>query len=238
MPSNIVERILKLFRLGSTSANTTEAETLAAITKAKELMAKHDIDAYTVQTALDASTQTAGRQRIRVDQYTAYTRKIRNLARYDGIVAMCVGKLTQTEPLISNRRTLNGWYTSLLFVGTEADASVAQALFTIFLPEVRRAARKVYGSTLWDKQHTSYAIGYAVRMLDRAKTMVTTLTPEESQTMALIVQDKSSAISAYMKAEVIHTTPKDKKMKIDPWAYAQGYRDGDGINLDKQGVKA
>jgi hypothetical protein len=235
--SRLIDRIVKLFKLGSRSANTTEAETLAAITKAKQLMAEHAIAEHDVQQALNAEADRNKRARIDVTRRTAYTRKMTSLARYDEIVALCVQTLTSTRALLRQTHTLNGRYVSMDFIGEEVDSILASELFMIFLPEVRRAARQMFGSARWTLQHTSYAIGYATRMLDRARAMVSTLTPTQQSTMALVVQNKESAIQAYMNAlELKKITKSDAKRRVDNTAFHQGYRDGASFNLTTRAV--
>lgn len=226
----ILDRILKLFKLGGN--NPSEEETLSALTKARQLMVQHAISEYEVQAELDKQTNTSQRPRIDVTENRAYTRKIRRLARYDEIVALCVGALTDTEPILRTIKTMDGTYVSMNFAGADVDVIVASHLFMIFLPEVRRAARVRYGSAKWDVQHTSYAIGYATRMLDRAREMVT-VAPEHADTMALVLYDKKQAISAYLNEQAVtKNTNRDNRITIDPMAYAGGYRDGARHHLD------
>jgi hypothetical protein len=224
----VLRQILKLLTLGDARRNTSEAEAMAAITKAKQLMVQYAVDPATVQQALDA--QSGRGPRIIVDQYTAYTRKIRNLARYDEIIAVAVGALTATEPLTTHTRNSSGaWYTSMTFVGIPAHAQMAGDIFLILLKEVRSRTWATMGKR-WGMDHTSYALGYAVRLRDRAKAM-TDIPAAQAQSYALVVQQVQSAISEW-KQSIKVSTKKRKGVTVSSRAYDMGYRDGGSTELN------
>ena len=88
MPENekrdkLINRVVKLFRLGDASRNSSEGELMAAVTKARELMALHNIEMVEVEGRLDESK--AKELSIIVKEYTAYTRKGK-FAKYDMFV--------------------------------------------------------------------------------------------------------------------------------------------------------
>lgn len=231
----ILDKILKLFELGGVRANSTEAEMLAAVTKARQLMVQHKISQADVQAALDAKTDAAKKIRIDINQYTAYTRKMKNLARYDEILAMAVGELTDTEPIL-NRKWSDGWYVSMTFIGEQNDIALASALFMIWLPEVRRAARQMFGSQEWKKPHTSYAIGYAARILDRAQAAMPDQSVRDANAMALVMSATKDAIASYKKDRGV-MTGKDRKFDLDPFAYHKGFSDGGQFNMATKVVR-
>ena len=51
----LINRVVKLFRLGDASRNSSEGELMAAVTKARELMALHNIEMVEVEGRLDES---------------------------------------------------------------------------------------------------------------------------------------------------------------------------------------
>ncbi len=231
----LIAKILKLFNLGSSSSGTTEAEMMAAITQAKTLMARHDISESEVQTAGDAVNKASGATvNYDIGSYTAYTRKMRSFARYDEIVAICVGLLTTTRPILSRMTTLKGSYVSMKFIGTEMDVAVAAKLFLIFLQSVRARSRRQYGSITWGKEHTSYAIGFATRMAARAQEMAADLTPQEQQSTALTIRSKQDAIAAFIGET---TTDKRRQPKVDNSAFSLGYAHGGDFNLGRTGLE-
>jgi hypothetical protein len=241
--TKLVERIVKLFqkgnyRAGDGQTDTTEAEMMLAISKAKELMAKHAISVAEVQAALDLASGKAHRPRIDINIFTAYTRKIRNLARYDELVAIAVGHLTQTRPLVYQTHTADGWYTTMKFVGEEGDVQVAAALFMIFLPIVRKRASAEYGrgKNTWSIKHTSYAIGFASRMVARALQQAANMTPAEQKALVLVTGDKQSAIQAWMDANDVGKS-KRKASPLDADSYHTGYAHGGSIDLSTKGFE-
>lgn len=233
----LIGKILALFKLGGHGSGTSEAEMMSAITKAKVLMARHDISESEIREAGDRANAAANTKiNYDIGSYTAYTRKMKNFARYDEIVAMCVGHLTSTRPILTHHSTINGHYVSMKFIGTEMDVAVAAKLFMIFLQSVRARTRAVYGSDKWDKSHTSYAIGFASRMDARAQQMAADLTPKEQQSTALIVISKTDAIAKWMDDQEIGSA-KSRRRGVSDADYLRGYADGGSFNLGRNGLE-
>lgn len=233
----LINKILKLFSLGSRGSGTTEAEMMAAITQAKILMARHDISESEVQLAGHAANEK-NKTTINYDigSYTAYTRKMKSFARYDEVVAVCVGHLTSTKPILTRQRTMSGDYVSMRFIGTEMDVAVAAKLFMIFLQSVRSRTRQQYGSATWGREHTSYAIGFASRMETRAREMAADLTPKEQQSTALILRTKESAIAEWLQQQEV-TEGKRRRSKLDDDAFSRGFIHGGSFNLGRSGLE-
>ncbi len=230
----ILDKVIKLFALGGSDANTTEHEMMAAITAAKRLMARHNLHMAEVEAKMDAPTVSEVRRRVVV--FSAYTRKIADFAAYDYCVARAVEFLTDTRAVIrKGRTTIKGLrygdgYSVMQFVGTEADAELAQEIYIIFLESVRHCARLVYGKG-WSASHTAYALGYGTRMARRAESMrEVELTPQETQSLALIVRDKKVEIDRWLDANA-HQGPPRKIRMTDHVAYAQGYHDAATADL-------
>lgn len=224
----ILDRIVKLFRLGAADANTTEAEMLLAISRAKEMMARHSLTMAEVELKL-GTPEHVSQLRDRVREYTAYTRKIADFAYYDYNVASCVMTLTGTRAIVTTgKRTWSGLST-MQFVGMQEDVAIAAEIFIIFLETVRRAARATYGSG-WSGRHTSYAIGFSSRMARRAVEAGNQLGREEATTMALVVQDKSQAIDGWLRDRGTEKSTRKAKI-VDVEAYHRGYADGGNISL-------
>jgi len=224
----ILDRIVKLFRLGSADANTTEAEMMLAISRAKEMMARHNLSMAEVESKL-GTPEHVSQLRDRVKEYTAYTRKISDFAYYDYNVASCVMTLTGTRAIVSSGKNRWDGLSTMQFIGMEEDVAIAAEIFIIFLEAVRRAARSTYGSG-WSSRHTAYAIGFSSRMARRAQEAGNQLSREEASTMALIVLDKDTAIDQYLQQK--GTKPSTRKPRIaDGDAFARGYADGANMNL-------
>lgn len=224
--SRVLDRIVKLLKLGGASANTTEHEMMAAITAAKRLMAQYDIHLAEVQAASGAHAETVT---FAIHRQVAYTRRMAAFAPYDYCVALAVGHLTTTRALTSRVVRGGATYVSMQFVGTETDAHLASELFTILLSTVRRLTRRALGGG-WSGRHTSYAVGMGTRLVDRAKAMVTDLTPTEAQTYALVVASKRTHIDQWMAAHTTDTTRR-RMRSLDADAWSQGYAAGGAIDL-------
>jgi len=227
--SKILDRIVKLFALGGSGSNTTEAEMMSAVTKARQLMVEHNLTMADIDGIKDKAT--AERVAHNINATHAYTRKIRDLARYDLIVGQAVEKLFDVKLVYySGRSALNGGYSRIRFVGTEIDAAIAVQVFHIILTAVRKAARSTFGKSTWSANHEAYAIGYAERIRRRAYDLADA---RQSDTLALVLYSKKHAIDKFMAAVKYDTTIKSRKPQdLNSTAYALGYADGGDYNLD------
>jgi hypothetical protein len=216
----LVDKVVKLFRLGDASrSHTTEGELLAAITKARELMSLHNISMVEVEGSLDETK--VNELRIKVKEHSAYTRKGK-FAAYDHPIMTAVSVLTDTRVYL---KTNNG-YQSCMFVGDETDAHIAGELYTVLLPSLRKFTRQECGPG-WSKYHTDYAIGFGRRVSERAQE---SLKKEESnQSMALVVTKKKEALSQYMNKLQLSSVRRRSRQYSNE--YYKGYRDGTKMNL-------
>lgn len=245
----LIERVVKLFKLGEHKATggqagTTEAEMMLAVTKARQLMAQHSIDMAELELAKGHSLADQMRDRMR--QHSAYTRKGTALAIYDHQVARAVAALTDTRMFLQHGWA-DGQTISMMFLGHEDDVAVASELFMIWLQEVRKMTRRVYGGgNTWAKQHTSYATGLGMRLIKRAEEMVT-VAPDQQQTWGLVLASKQLAVQTEWDKllngiEVFKalTKQKDKKPRARKWdedALGRGWRDGADFDMNKRILK-
>lgn len=227
----IIDRIVNLFNLGGN--NPSEQEMMLAVTRARQMMAEHQVSMAEIELA-----KTAGdRKRIQVviEHYPAYTRAGRNLAHYDHCVAQAVGTLTDTRAFL---RTQQDWITSkyhisMMFMGAEADVALAGELFLIWLGAVRKMAYAKYGAgkNVWGKQHTAYAVGVAARLNARAAEQVRLSTPQ-AETWALVLASKSEALArAWDQLQLKEA--RQRKIK-DEEAFARGWTDGGSFDMNKK----
>jgi hypothetical protein len=201
----LISKVVKLFRLGDVSrSNTTEGELLSAISKAKELMAVHNI------------------AMVEVKEHSAYTRKGK-FARYDHPIMRAVSVLTDTDIYLSNK----GGYQSAMFVGEETDAHVAGELYTVLLPSLRKFTRQACGKG-WSANHSDYAMGFGTRVEERAKQQVQ-LNKQQQQSMALVRTKKKDALSQFMNK--LQLAPGRRRRQIHNEQYSRGYMDGTKMNF-------
>ena len=164
------------------------------------------------------------------------------LAAYDWEVAFAVAALTDTRVftrtgLAVGKRGFNST-TGVIFVGDEDDTAVANELFIIWLKDVRRLTRKVYGGgNTWGMKHTSYAIGLGYRLKVRAQEL------HVSNSVALVLRSKQDAIMRWEQKHIAAPAVKEQKKrksrdpKIDSEAFHRGYADGAGFNMATKIVK-
>lgn len=232
--NKIIDRIVKLFRLGGQggmASNGTEAEMMAAVTKARQLMTEHNISMADIHGVTDKAS--ADRVEYEIKNTNAYTRKIRDLARYDQLIGVAVAKMFDVRVLYYSGKHNHG-YSSVRFLGEITDAAIAVEVFHIMLTHVRKETRRIYGGgNSWGIQHTSYAEGYAHRLAARAEEAAKAAAPES---VALVLYSKAAAIARYHAEHVtVADTSKDRKAKKkdrDLVAYNRGYRDGGAYNMD------
>lgn len=237
---NLVDKIVKLFRLGEHVATdgqkgTTEAEMLLAVTKARQMMIDHAVSMAEIEAAKGGDISQRIDDRIR--SYGTYVR-VGKLAEYDWQVAHAVGVLTDTRVFRQTGMALSkkgfSGTTGVLFVGDEDDVAVANELFMIWLKDVRRLTRVAYGGgNTWGIKHTSYAVGLAFRLKERAGEIVS------RGTVALVLRAKSDAIDRWTEKNA-GPPPEEKKKrnpKIDNDAFSRGYRDGGAFDLSLKNFK-
>lgn len=228
--SKILAKVVKLFDFAHHQATleqrgATESEVEVAVTQARRLMAQHLISMAEVEEAAGSRVEQI---RAAVSSTNAYTRKMKNLAPYDRVVASAVAKLTNTFWITLHR----GGYTTLQFVGEGDDVQLAITLFFTILEHVRAAARRVYGSAHWRKPHTSYAVGFAHRLLQRAEERGDLgLTDNQMQTLAMVVYRKQEAIQVYVKEKFPNLKVDNAKLTYDLEAYWRGHTDGSRYDL-------
>ena len=219
----LISKVVKLFRLGDASrSKTTEGELLAAITKARELMALHNISMVEVEGSLDETK--VSELRIKVKEHSAYTRK-GTFAKYDHPIMNAVSTLTDTKVYLKN----NNGHQTCMFVGTEIDAHVAGELYKVLLPALRKFTRQECGSG-WSRIHTDYALGFGRRVVERAEELVHK--EKENQSMALVLTKKNEALTQYMNKLGLRPNRQRNRQISDE--FHRGYRDGTKMNLSFQ----
>jgi hypothetical protein len=239
--TRIVERIIKLFRLGNVNvtgthhveSNTTEAEMMAAVTKARQLMTEHNISFSDIHHVTDKAS--ADKIKFDIGSHTAYTRKIRDLADYDRWIATAVERMFDVKSLYyPGKHHSNHGYSSIRFAGEPTDAAIAIEVFHIILTHVRRMARNRFGGgNYWGRQHTSYAVGFAQRLWQRADEAAKAKQPE---CVALVLASKAAAIEKWYQTHITRIPEeelgKERERTYDDDARALGYIEGGEYNLN------
>src|SRR6266540_1627307 len=221
--ATIIKRVLKLFDLAQHQATggqqgTTEAEIHLAMSKARQMMADHDISMAEVKLA------GGGKLEYVVSDHIVYTRKIKDFAEYDYRIARAVNVLTDTEMIHLSYRGMV--LSHLQFIGAETDVAIAAELFHIFLSNARKFARQAYGQK-WGKSHTSYCMGFGDRLHQRARVLKA---PPPGQTMALVLASKTAAINQWKEQKQVYQKPP-RKTELDQMAYFAGSMKGNTYDM-------
>lgn len=228
--TSILERITKLFRLADSGKNSSEAEVLLAMTRAKELMAKYNIAMSEINP--DSTTQT--KSRIIITDSSVYERRHAYFTKYERWLGRAVATLTSTK-IYFNTTYRNGNHVAMHFFGDTTDVAVAQALFPILLKTVRRMAHQTYGKG-WTTEHRNYSDGFTYRLIQRAREMKIDLTPQQQNCLALVLKTKETAIEEYAtKNLALREMKRSTSNMTNSEAFNQGYSDGGSVNLNSKG---
>ena len=225
--ARVIDRIIKLFNLGDEHRNNNEAEVMAAVTRAKQLMAEHNIAMAEVAQATDATK--AEQIRVAVEEHDAYTIKGGRFATYDNYIAFAVDEICGTKNFLRRTRDYSGQYISRRFVGDAMDAAVAAKLFMILLTDMRKAARRRFGSG-WSLTHTSYCDGYSSRVWERSRQELQ-LTAAQTTSVALVLRRKEEAIDHYFAEIGVRPGRRSRGHRRDGYAMAVGRADGNTVDL-------
>jgi len=229
--ARVIDRIIKLFNLGDERRNDNESEIMAAVTRAKQLMAEHNIAMAEVAQATDRTK--AEQIRVAVEEHDAYTIKGGRFATYDNYIAFATDEICGTKNFLRKTCSYEGGrsvsYISRRFVGDAMDAAVAAKLFMILLTDMRKAARRRYGLG-WSLTHTSYCDGYGSRIWERSRHELQ-LTPAQTQCVALVLRRKEEAIGDYFAEIGVRPGRRSRGQRRDGSAMAVGRMDGNLVNL-------
>lgn len=224
----LIQRVLKLFKLGDAARNTSEAEVMAAVTKAKQLMLEHDLEMAEVMQR--ATTEQARAASVVIEYASAYTVK-GSFAQYDSLLAAAVDYICGTRNV--TQRYVSG-HISRLFVGDVTDVRVAAQLFMALLSDMRRHAREYIGRG-WSSSHTSYCLGYSYRLYERAKAEVDVPDPVAAASVALVRTTKTDAIDRWLRAQKVEDGKRRKIRVRDPMAMWAGQRRAESVDLQRTG---
>lgn len=221
----LAERVLKLFTLGEAGRNNSEAEAMAAVTKAREMMLQYNLTLADIEAV---GTAKAKKVAIQIVQAPCYTLKQR-FAVYDDYVAAAVEQITDTRSMTQNKWQGHQRYWQRVFIGTEMDVAVAGELFLVLLDSMRQHARRRFGKG-WSKKHTSYSLGFSAQIYQRSKVdHMLTLPPGDAETVALVLRDKKKATDEWMDKHTVKG--KVRKVDLDFMAHEAGRADGSLVDL-------
>lgn len=222
--ASIIDRLLKIWNLATRNPDPHEAE--LAMTRLREMMAKHQMSMADVEVAAGVKKAASA---VTITEVKAYTRKGR-LAKYDHTIAAAVSVLTSTKSFIV-RSHVSGLRETMTFIGSPEDAETAAQLFHVFLRSARVYARLTYGGHRWDVQHSSFVHGFGTRLWQRARDWTGVVPKEQHAQYAMVLASKENAIDAYEKEHYNRTPHKKRDPNLDLYAFLKGKEHADTTDL-------
>jgi hypothetical protein len=236
------EKVKAVRDLLNLADNAGENEALAAMATARKLMDKWGVSMADVE-ALKVDPVAEGKKAYKKGEKTAAgeNRKRQHIAFFEQNLAVAVGVLTETRPMISRVRhaTSPGEKASILsFIGEALDVAIAAATFEMLLKSVRHLARKACGSG-WTPKHRSFAEGFTVSIHKRAVEIEAERSGKaygkatgNAETFALVRASKGAWLDAVLAEMGIKPAPsRSNSGKLDLDAYFGGKAEGEKADL-------
>jgi hypothetical protein len=221
----IVNRIKKLMAYAS-DGSATEAEVEAATGRVRKLMDEWNIAHSEISTNHDAA-ETAYQSIIEVscfDRANAVPKFFRRLAHVPD-------KICDTSHYLDSRadpKKPGKTREHVVYYGLPRDVEVAVALFRELLATCHAMTWFRCGKEGWGADHNSYAMGFADRLLERAKAQLAASQVACNTTAIVLV--KGNLLKRYH--DKIGLSPmRSRAGRMSGGKYDQGYSDGAGVSL-------
>lgn len=210
----ILETIKKLLAHANDGGVQSEAEIEAYMGKARKLMDEYDVEDHEVLKR-EPEKAEVGRENVYDRQGTLpYHAEI--LGNVPAILFDC----RAIKQRVDGRTVMS-------YVGLKRDVAVAIAMYHELLTSMKTVARVRY-PWKWSRVHVSYCLGFAQRLVDRAKTM---------RTQPAIVLCKSAIVQAWIDENLCMRESRERRTSIsDPSAFTRGMLDADGVSLGVNGL--
>ena len=210
--------VKQLFALGDTSRGATVAEAENAMSKAKLLMAKHNISMSELEVADMKAGKTATANTIAVERKGFKSWEIRLMNAID--------HLFETAHYTS--RKMGEEFTKLYYFGCAQDVELAIEAYKILRDICQKTARK-YCET--SRERNEWRTGFAHAVCERSKLKVEGLTIEENNKCISLMVVKDQII-AKMSAEIgVVTRKRNSRVNKFSEAFAHGYSKGKVVDL-------
>jgi hypothetical protein len=220
----IIKRIQKLFALGDKNRNPNEAEVSTALKLAKKLLRKYNLTIAECQ-------ETEQKENI-----------IKTNSEFCGRISPWQYNLANTIAKLCNVEVIKDYYykqaSGFLFVGYELEAKLAKQLYDMIMPLIKIWSTKIKYENSFSRK--CYLQGVVQRLSDRVNEILAFKNkPQEIKYGTLMIL-KDKEISTYCEKNLKLKTFQRKNPNykdFDIFAYAQGYSDGNKIDLqDKQKI--
>jgi len=227
----VIEKVRKLLTLGDDQRNPHELEVLAAVDRAKDLMARHNLTMAEVK----PDEAEAGWKAVKGE-----AGRPTKVAGFEKTLAAAVALITSTTVVVQMGGDWNdkrGWRRTakLVFFGEEDDVAIAVELYTILNKAGHRMVRDELGKR-WVQSHRCWFDGYAKAIYRRAKEAAEKpedFTDEQAESVALVLVRKED----WLQRQIAETYPNLKHKKArqsnipDFAAFLRGTKRGQEAHL-------
>lgn len=219
--SKTLDRLVKLLEM---SKRGTEHEAEIAAQRAAELMAKHQIDAATVEAQVAGKSKPdLERGRVDADIGAAPSR----VERWHSVLLASVAEAAGGRAWLHG----NGRYQQFFMIGPKGAVASAKYLYAMLEKDVNRLSREAgrrhnEPSNAWRR---TYAIGMVTRIHERLQAGRKAAMYGASSTALVMVDATKKAVEGELEAMSLRKIKRGSQKRPD--AMAWGYLDGDKVDL-------
>lgn len=217
MDTRLLHRISKLLALGNGSSFDGEAET--ALCKAYALMQEHNISMAQVEGASrDAQLGSLDEQEI-----VGYPAK-----RWEKMLLIAVARLFDCKTFVYSRQDQQGCrYNTAYIVGREGNRRTAVIMYSWLRDELRGAAIARGGHA---SARDAYCLGCVFAIREKVEAIKTSASPTDA--WGIVPVEEVTQWLKTRRPELVTSTLRSSYR--DAVAYADGKKDGENINLNRQ----
>lgn len=191
---DILKRVQSLFALADNHA-ATQGEVMAALSQAKKIMARYNLDMMEIDAAKAQSDKSSARWIYEEVEATLPNAKRETHKGYESTLVSAVKVLTGvqaywTKAPYTDRNKRTQYRVKLVFAGDTVDIHVAKALFEALAATMFQIVYGRYGRTPWTRYHRSFCDGYAHEIWMRANSEQESLSLEEKNCYAIVLANK------------------------------------------------
>lgn len=224
----VIDQIQKLFTLADKNRNNNEAEAMAALAKAQEIMSKYNLEMAQIE-----NTARRGHKKVEDRQFVpdaAAPLQWAHTYKFSVILGHAVAKLTTSDVIWSFP---NGKKT-LTFIGEAKDVAIASALFHVLLKSGLGIAYHKYDTKFTvTPEVRSWMIGYVDAIAQRARESKHTegLDETQAQCVALAIQTKEDWLAKQVEAMNLTPGRKSRGKGVYSSCYIEGQIEGRKADL-------
>ena len=227
----IVDRIKKLFELGTKNSNEHEAE--LAMERAHALMKEHGIAMAQIKEGSNDELEAINWTSDWMSQIDTYSR----------LLCSATSSLFGCMNVLIRSSRYNKYRVKMSFIGEETDVALCAEVWP-YLVKIAKGLAKGYAGPGWDARHRTFCEAFATRVLARAEQMAVedrrksenaqTDQQKADQTYALVLISKDNAIQKWLDKSGMNLKTANINIsgEVDHGAALAGDRAGKSVNLN------